>query len=160
MLFALPWALAAHDIPNDVTAQLFVKPEGQHLNVLVRVPLRSIRDVVFPQRGNGYLDLDRTAAMLPGLSTLWLSDFIELYEDARPLPRPAAPSVRSNSRETPGWCGSTRGGSRQPYDLSSWASSTFWKARTTCCFCFAWVIPFRRLRALIPVVTAFTAATR
>jgi hypothetical protein len=84
-------ALAAHDIPNDVTAQLFIKPEGQHLNVLVRVPLRSIRDVVFPQRGNGYLDLDRAAGMLPEVSTLWLSDFIEFSEDSTPLPK--KPSV-------------------------------------------------------------------
>jgi hypothetical protein len=84
---ALPLALAAHDIPNDVTAQLFIKPEGQHLNVLVRVPLKSIRDVVFPQRGNGYLDLDRTAAMLPDMSTLWLSDFIALYENDTRLPK-------------------------------------------------------------------------
>ena len=77
----------AHDIPNDVTAQLFVKPEGRHLNVLVRVPLKSIRDVVFPQRGNGFLDLDRAATMLPDISTLWLSDFIALYEDDKPLPK-------------------------------------------------------------------------
>src|SRR5262249_44746034 len=87
LLSVLPAAVAAHDIPNDVTAQLFIKPEGQHLNVLVRVPLKSIRDVVFPQRGNGYRDLDRTAAMLPEVSTLWLSDFIEFYEDATPLPK-------------------------------------------------------------------------
>jgi HupE / UreJ protein len=70
-----------------VTAQVFVRPEGQHLNVLVRVPLKSIRDVVFPQRGNGYLDLDRAAGMLPDVSTLWLSDFLALYEDDAPLPK-------------------------------------------------------------------------
>ncbi|HJZ95630.1 MAG TPA: HupE/UreJ family protein, partial [Candidatus Solibacter sp.] len=100
MLCALPFALAAHDIPNDVTAQLFIKPEGQHLNVLVRVPLKSIRDVVFPQRGNGYLDLDRTAGMLPDISTLWLSDFIALYEDNTPLakkPRVVAARVSLES---------------------------------------------------------------
>src|SRR5262249_13682955 len=100
MLCALPFALAAHDIPNDVTAQLFIKPEGQRLNVLVRVPLKSIRDVVFPQRGNGYLDLDRTAGMLPDISTLWLSDFIALYEDNTPLakkPRVVAARVSLES---------------------------------------------------------------
>jgi hypothetical protein len=86
-LLAFPAALAAHDIPNDVTAQLFLKPDGQHLNMLVRVPLKSIRDVVFPQRGNGYLDLDRAAPMLPEVATLWISDFIEIYEDATPLPK-------------------------------------------------------------------------
>ena len=83
----LPAALAAHDIPNDVTVQLFLKPEGQQLNVLVRVPLKSMRDVVFPQRGNGYLDLERAAPMLPELTTLWISDFMELYEDAERLPK-------------------------------------------------------------------------
>ena len=86
-LFVLPAALAAHDIPNDVTVQLFLKPEGQQLNVLVRVPLKSMRDVVFPQRGNGYLDLERAAPMLPELTTLWISDFMELYEDAERLPK-------------------------------------------------------------------------
>src|SRR5262249_4775634 len=96
MLCALPFALAAHDIPNDVTAQLFIKPEGQHLNVLVRVPLKSIRDVVFPQRGNGYLDLERTAPMLTELATLWISDFIELYEGTEALPkRPRVVAARA-----------------------------------------------------------------
>jgi HupE / UreJ protein len=85
--FVLAIAGAAHDIPNDGTAQLFIKPDGQHLNVLVRVPLKSIRDVIFPQRGNGYLDLDRAAPMLPEVATLWISDFIWLYEDATPLPK-------------------------------------------------------------------------
>jgi hypothetical protein len=60
-LCAWPLALAAHVIPNDDTAQLFIKPDGQHLNVLVRAPLKSIRDVVFPQRGAGYLDLTHVA---------------------------------------------------------------------------------------------------
>jgi HupE / UreJ protein len=86
-LCTLPLAAAAHDIPNDVTVQLFLKPEGQQLNVLVRTPLQSIRDVVFPQRSNGYLDLDRAALMLPEVATLWISDFLELYEDAASLPR-------------------------------------------------------------------------
>ena len=87
LLCAVSLAAAAHDIPNDVTAQLFVEPHGGHLNVLVRVPLRSMRDVVFPQRANGYLDLERTAPMLPGISTLWISDFLEFYEDAARLPK-------------------------------------------------------------------------
>ncbi len=86
---------AAHDIPNDVTAQLFIKPDGQRLNVLVRVPLKSIRDVMFPERGTGYLDLDRSAPLLPDAAMLWVSDFIDLYEDDVPLPkRPRVVSAR------------------------------------------------------------------
>ena len=41
----------AHDIPNDVTVQAFLKPEGQRLRLLVRVPLKAMRDVEFPRRG-------------------------------------------------------------------------------------------------------------
>jgi hypothetical protein len=86
LFLAFALGAAAHDIPNDVTAQLFVKPEGQHLNVLVRVPLRSMRDVIFPERG-GFLDLDRAATLLPDAATLWISDFLQFYEDDAALPK-------------------------------------------------------------------------
>jgi HupE / UreJ protein len=87
LLFGFSFAAAAHDIPNDVTAQVFIKPEGQHLNVIVRVPLRSIRDIIFPEKETGYLDLERTAPVLPEAATLWISDFMALYEDDAALPK-------------------------------------------------------------------------
>jgi hypothetical protein len=75
---------SAHDIPNDVTVQAFVKPEGQRLNLLVRIPLRACRDVDFPTRGPGYLDIARADASLRDAATLWIADNIELFEgDAR-----------------------------------------------------------------------------
>ena len=83
---ALPLCAAAHDIPNDVTVQMFLKPDGQQLNLLVRVPLRAMRDVVFPER-SGFLDIAATEPLLPDACTQWLSDFIELYEDQTRLPR-------------------------------------------------------------------------
>src|SRR5207247_4268838 len=43
-------ALRAHDIPNDVTVQAFVKPDGQTLRLLVRVPLLAMRDMDYPKR--------------------------------------------------------------------------------------------------------------
>src|SRR5262245_59947959 len=77
----------AHDIPNDVTVQAFLKPEGERLLLLVRVPLRACRDVEFPTRGSGYLDLARADAALRDAATLWISDNLELYEgDARIQP--------------------------------------------------------------------------
>ena len=48
---ALP--LAAHDIPSDATVQMFFKPAGNRLNILVRVPLKAMRDVEFPERAQG-----------------------------------------------------------------------------------------------------------
>ncbi len=82
----LPLYARAHDIPNDVTVQMFVKPEGQHLRLLVRVPLRAMRDISFPQRDSGYLDLARAAPLLPGAAKLWIAGFLEVYEGGALLP--------------------------------------------------------------------------
>src|SRR5450631_3062849 len=71
---------AAHDIPIDVTAQIIAKPAGQHLNLLVRVPLKAMRDVEFPVRGPGYLDLDHIDPQLGEAATLWVGNAIEVYE--------------------------------------------------------------------------------
>ncbi len=87
--FAPQPTLSAHDIPNDVTVQTFLKPSGTHLELLMRVPLKAMRDVVFPEKGPGYLDLQKTELLLPGAATLWLSDFIDLYEGDTKLPKPA-----------------------------------------------------------------------
>ena len=78
----------AHEIPNDVTVQAFLKPSGDRAHLLVRVPLKAMRDIVFPEKGTGYLDLERTAPLLPDASILWISDFIELYEGNTRLPKP------------------------------------------------------------------------
>jgi hypothetical protein len=85
-LVLLPSAAVAHDIPNDVTVQILVKPDGQHLHVLIRVPLKAMRDFEFPERGQGYLDLSKVETSLREAVTLWISDPIEVYEgDSRLL---------------------------------------------------------------------------
>jgi hypothetical protein len=84
----------AHDIPNDVTVQAFFRPSGNRAHLLVRVPLKAMRDIVFPEKGTGYLDLERTAPILPDASTLWISDFIELYEANTRLPKPKVVATR------------------------------------------------------------------
>ena len=77
-------SVSAHDIPNDVTVHAFLKTDAERLTLLVRVPLRACRDIEFPTRGPGYLDLARADASLRDAATLWISDNIELYEgDAR-----------------------------------------------------------------------------
>jgi hypothetical protein len=91
---ALPWGALAHDIPNDITIQAFVKPAGAHLNLLVRVPLKAMRDVDFPKRDAGYLDLAHVDFSLHHAATLWLGDAIELYEGDTRLPKPQLTAVR------------------------------------------------------------------
>jgi hypothetical protein len=88
VLFVFPAVIVAHDIPNDVTVQAFVKPEAQRLKLLVRVPLSAMRDVDFPKRGPGYLDLARAKASLRDAATLWISNNVEAYEDDARLPDP------------------------------------------------------------------------
>ena len=93
-LFAVCACAAAHDIPNDVTVQAFLKPEHNRLYLLVRVPLKAIRDINFPERGPGYLDLNRADALLPDAARLWISDFIEIYEGETRLASPAIRETR------------------------------------------------------------------
>jgi len=89
VLLVVPPSGFAHDIPNDVAIQAFVKPSGQHLEMLMRVPMIAVRDIVFPEKpGVGYLDLEQTALLMPGAARLWLSDFIDLYEGDSKLPQP------------------------------------------------------------------------
>jgi hypothetical protein len=101
MLFVL-WAAAtpvAHDIPNDVTVQTFLKPEGQRLRLLVRVPLNAMRDMDYPRpagaRNADLLDLASADRSLRDAATLWLSDFLELYENDQSLGAPQVVAVRA-----------------------------------------------------------------
>jgi hypothetical protein len=94
IVFALSSGAVAHDIPNDVTVQAFVKPEGERLRLLVRAPLRACRDVDFPKRGPGYLDLARADASLRDAAKLWISDAIQLYEGDRRLTDPSVIETR------------------------------------------------------------------
>jgi hypothetical protein len=70
----------AHDIPNDVKVQVFVKPEGRMLQLLVRVPMSGMREVDLPLVGPGFIDMARADAALRTAARLWLVDNIEVYE--------------------------------------------------------------------------------
>jgi hypothetical protein len=94
LLFLLLCRASAHDIPNDVLVQAFVKPQGDQLYLLVRVPLKAMRDINFPERGPGYLDLNRAKPILPGVATLWIADFIEIYEGDTVLRKPQVIATR------------------------------------------------------------------
>jgi hypothetical protein len=94
LIFALPFGAPAHDIPNDVTVQAFVKPVGGRLHLLVRAPLRACRDVDFPKRGPGYLDLARADDSLRDAATLWIAEAVHLYEGDRRLPNPRIVETR------------------------------------------------------------------
>ena len=93
-ILLLASAIHAHDIPNDVTVQAFLKPQGNTMSLIVRVPLRAMRDINFPERPGGFIDIDATDSLLPDAATLWISGFIDVYEGAAKLPRPRVVSTR------------------------------------------------------------------
>ena len=45
----------AHDIPDEIVVQSYVKPQQNQLQVLLRVPLLAIADANLPKDGTGYL---------------------------------------------------------------------------------------------------------
>jgi len=94
LLAAFSCIAAAHEIPSAVKVQAFVKPDGQKLQLLVRVPLTAMREVDIPKRGPGYLDLARADAALRTAATLWIADNIDLYEAGRQLAYPVVVDAR------------------------------------------------------------------
>jgi hypothetical protein len=100
LLLAAP--AAAHDIPASVVVQAFVRPEGSGLSggprmrLLVRVPMAAMRDVEFPLRDGGLVDLPRAATSLRDAAALWLSKDIALYEGDTPLGAPRIVAVRAS----------------------------------------------------------------
>lgn len=80
LVIGKPTWTSAHEIPADVTVLAFVRPEGSLLRVLVRVPLESMRDVEFPTRGPGYLEIEAARPLLREAVQLWIADYVELYE--------------------------------------------------------------------------------
>jgi hypothetical protein len=93
-LVVLAAPLGAHEVPNEVTVQTFLRPEGQRLVFLVRAPLKSLRDVDIPLKENGFLDLARVRPTLEDAAMLWIGDFVEVYEEGTLLPKPTVTAAR------------------------------------------------------------------
>ena len=91
-----PGVAAAHEIPTDVTAHVFVRPQGDRIAVLVRVPLEAMRDVDFPLVRGEYLDLERATPFLRDAAVLWIADEMGLFEDGRPLEALQVVAVRAS----------------------------------------------------------------
>src|SRR5215204_659605 len=93
-LLLAPGPAGAHDIPASIVVQGFVRPQGQMLRVLVRLPLAAMRDVEFPLTADGHLDIARADQVLRDAATLWLARDIEVHEENRPLAVPRAAAVQ------------------------------------------------------------------
>ena len=94
MMLASVSPVAAHEIPGKVTVLAFVKPDATRLRVVIRVPLESMRDIEWPERALGYLDLGRAQPLTQDAARLWIADYLELYENGTALPSPRIMGTR------------------------------------------------------------------
>ena len=86
---------SAHDLPTDVLVQTFVKPEGQHLRLVARVPLVAMGDVDYPTRGpGGLMDLAPIDRALRDAVALWIVPGVLMYENGTPLGQPRVAATR------------------------------------------------------------------
>src|ERR1700722_14730610 len=98
LLAAVPLLTApahAHDIPIDAVVRMYVKPQGQMLRVLVRMPLKSTtEDVEYPHRERDFVDLAKVEPFLRYAAQVALLDSLDVYEDGKLLPKPRIVSAR------------------------------------------------------------------
>ena len=57
--------------------------------------MKSLRDISFPLKGDGYLDIATADPALRDAATLWISDFVDLYENGEKLPKPSVRAVKA-----------------------------------------------------------------
>lgn len=84
-LFWLPMTAQAHDIPSRVTVYAFVKPEGNQLTALLRVPMEAFGEIVFPLRGPGYLRFSEAQFELEDAARVYITESLHFYENGEEL---------------------------------------------------------------------------
>jgi hypothetical protein len=62
--FTLQAVVGAHDIPDEIAVQSYVRPQQNQLQVLLRIPLLAVADANLPKDGTGYLAMPYVDAAL------------------------------------------------------------------------------------------------
>ena len=83
-----------HEIPRDVTVQLWMQPVAGKMRIAVRVPLKAMRDIQYPELPGGYLDAEKLAPQLNEVATTWIGNAISVRENDRTLPHPRVVATR------------------------------------------------------------------
>ena len=94
-LLAVPsGSVVAHEVPANVAVQIYVRPEGSRLRILIRAPLAAMRDLNLPLRGPGYLDFAQLTNQTDDAARLWIANYIRLFEEGRELPEETVVATR------------------------------------------------------------------
>lgn len=88
LTWLVTWPAHAHEMPTDVRVTAFVKPAGQTLELLIRLPMASaMREVELPLDKGGHLIVSKADEALLTAARMWLADGIALSENGKPLPK-------------------------------------------------------------------------
>ncbi len=90
----VPTLTQAHDIPSRVTVYAFVKPEGNQLSALLRVPMEAFGEIVFPLRGPGYLQFSAAERDLAEAARMYITESLDFYENSVELTEKDLRAVR------------------------------------------------------------------
>ena len=84
VVFSMLWMpnlVHAHDIPSRVTVYAFVKPEGNELTALLRVPMEAFGEVSFPLRGPGFLKFSEAQFSLDDAARIYITESMHFFEN-------------------------------------------------------------------------------
>jgi hypothetical protein len=94
-LMLWPSAVSAHDVPDRVKIDVFVKPANGHLLILVRMPANALIDFLLPTLPDGnWVDLANADPVAAAGANVWIADMLSLYEVETALARPTVLAVR------------------------------------------------------------------
>jgi hypothetical protein len=92
---ALALALPLSALPDDLAIRIFIKPAGDRLHLLLRVPFKALSGADLPSQGaNGEMDPERAEAVLPSVARWWVAENLEAYEGEALLPKPQVVATR------------------------------------------------------------------
>jgi mono/diheme cytochrome c family protein len=94
-LLLVPLALRAHEVPAQVGVRAYVVPTASRVRLAVQIPMDAVRDIDWPRRGNGMLDVPRSQPYLEDAARLWIADALRLRDGARVLPPAQLLAVRA-----------------------------------------------------------------
>ncbi len=96
VLLAVPVRSGGHEIPSDVRVRMFVKPEGERLRVLVRVPFKSIVETEWRERAPGVLDLSQADPKMREAALDRIAGGLTFFEGPRRLDPPAIAAIQAS----------------------------------------------------------------
>jgi len=94
VIAAIGSGAVAHEIPDAVKLNVFFKPAGNRLLLLVRAPLAAMNEAEFPTRGPGYIDLNNAEEALRGAAKIYLTDNLSITENDALLAAPRVVQAR------------------------------------------------------------------